>query len=81
MNEIQEFEAEYAGRVVELVNPRNTSKECSVCGHTQDMPLSERTYNCPECGNIMDRDHNAAVNILQRIGQDMPKLTSVEMVA
>ena len=75
------FKAEYAGRVVELVNPRNTSKKCCVCGHIQDMLLSQRTYSCPECGNSMDRDHNAAVNILKRIGQDMPKLTPVEMVA
>ena len=79
--EYTKFKAEYAGRVVELVNPRNTSKECSICGHIQDMPLSQRTYNCPECGNLMDRDHNAAINILQRIGQDMPKSTPVEMVA
>lgn len=79
--EYTKFKAEYAGRVVELVNPRNTSKECSICGHIQDMPLSQRTYSCPECGNIMDRDHNAAVNILKRIGQDMPKSTPVEMVA
>ena len=78
--EYTKFKAEYAGRVVELVNPRNTSKECSICGHTQDMPLSQRTYSCPECGNIMDRDHNAAVNILQRIEQDMLKSTPVEMV-
>ena len=79
--EYTKFKAEYAGRVVELVNPSNTSKECSICGHIQDMPLSQRTYNCQECGNIMDRDHNAAINILQRIGQDMPKSTPVEMVA
>ena len=79
--EYTKFKAEYAGKVVELVNPRNTSKECSVCGHIQDMPLSQRTYNCPECGNVMDRDHNAAINIKHRgIGQDMPKLTPVEMV-
>lgn len=79
--EYTKFKAEYAGRVVEQVNPMNTSKECNVCGHIQDMPLSERTYSCPECGNIIDRDHNAAINILQRIGQDMPQLTPVEMVA
>ena len=78
--EYTKFKAEYAGRVVFLVNPRNTSKECSMCGHIQKMPLSQRTYNCPECGNHMDRDHNAAINILQLIGQDMPKLTPVEMV-
>ena len=59
------YKAEYAGRIVELVNPRNTSKTCSVCGNIQNMPLSERTYICP-CGNIMDRDVNAAINILNK---------------
>lgn len=60
------YKAEWAGRIVELVNPRNTSKECSICGHIQDMPLSQRTYNCSNCGNLLDRDHNAAINIKSR---------------
>ena len=76
------YKAEYAGRVVKQVNPRKTSMECSVCGNIQAMPLSQRTYNCPECGNTMDRDHNAAIVIKRRgIGQVMPELTPVEMVA
>ena len=80
--EFTKYKAEYAGRVVKQVDPRKTSMECSECGSVQAMPLSQRTYNCPECGNIMDRDHNAAINIKRRgIGQDMPKLTPVEMVA
>lgn len=73
--------AEYAGRVVKQVDPRKTSMECCMCGHIQKMPLSQRTYNCHSCGNVMDRDHNAAVNIKHRgIGQDMSKSTPVEMV-
>ena len=60
------YKAEWAGRLVEQVNPRNTSKICSVCGNIQDMPLSERTYICPDCGNIMDRDLNASINIKLR---------------
>jgi len=60
------YKAEWADKNVELVNPRNTSKTCSVCGHIQDMPLSQRTYNCPECNMVLDRDHNAAINILNR---------------
>lgn len=42
-----------------------SSKTCSICGHVQDMPLSVRTYECPECGMVMDRDLNAARNIYQ----------------
>ena len=42
-----------------------SSKICSVCGHKKkELALSERTYLC-ECGNQMDRDVNAAVNILK----------------
>lgn len=42
-----------------------SSKICSVCGHKKkELALSERTYLC-ECGNGMDRDVNAAVNILK----------------
>ena len=42
-----------------------SSKICSVCGHKKkELALSERIYLC-ECGNRMDRDVNAAVNILE----------------
>ena len=42
-----------------------SSKICSVCGHKKKkLALSERIYLC-ECGNRMDRDVNAAVNILE----------------
>ena len=40
-----------------------SSQLCSCCGRQKPMPLSERTYSC-SCGLVMDRDHNAAVNIL-----------------
>ena len=45
------------------VNPSYTSKTCCLCGKVHDMPLSQRTMNCT-CGNKMDRDVNAAKNIL-----------------
>ena len=42
-----------------------SSKACSGCGSVKSkLSLSERTYVCHECGLIMDRDHNAALNIL-----------------
>ena len=40
-----------------------SSQLCSCCGHKQKMPLNVRVYDCPECGNHMDRDINAAINI------------------
>lgn len=62
-----------AGRRVVLVNPRNTSKRCSRCGQLVDKALSVRVHSCPVCGLVLDRDENAAINILalglQRLGE------------
>lgn len=58
--------AEEAGRTVILVDPRNTSKMCSRCGELVAKTLSDRTHTCPHCGLVLDRDVNAARNILQR---------------
>ena len=60
------YKAEDAGIFVELVNPNGTSAECCICGNKQHMSLAQRTFRCPICGSIMDRDENAAVNILHR---------------
>jgi putative transposase len=40
-----------------------SSKTCSNCGHIQQMPLSERTFNCQACGSVKDRDLNASLNL------------------
>jgi len=58
--------AECAGKVVELVNARNTSQNCSSCGNSVFKDLSIRVHSCPFCGLELDRDHNAAINILKR---------------
>ncbi len=57
--------AEDAGSHVILVNPRNTSQMCSRCGMIVAKKLSDRIHACPHCGLVMDRDQNAAVNILR----------------
>ena len=42
-----------------------SSKTCSHCGHVKrDLKLSERVYECPECGLVIDRDYNAAINLM-----------------
>ena len=61
-----DYKAESAGCQVVKVNPMNTTKECSVCGNKQDMPLWKRQYECPECGLSLDRDTNSAIIILKR---------------
>jgi putative transposase len=58
--------AEEAGRTVVFVDPRNTSKLCSGCGAIVEKRLSDRVHVCPQCGLTLDRDHNAALNILAR---------------
>ncbi|MCF8010475.1 MAG: transposase, partial [Clostridiales bacterium] len=60
------YKAESAGRVLEKVPPHGTTQECSRCGNTVAKDLSVRTHKCPHCGLVMDRDHNAAINILHR---------------
>ena len=54
------------GKEFVILDERNTSKQCSGCGILQAMPLWKRTYCCVECGLIMDRDDNSALNILMR---------------
>ncbi|MFM2415636.1 MAG: hypothetical protein RL385_359 [Pseudomonadota bacterium] len=60
--------AECAGRALVRVDPRGTSQECSGCGATVRKSLAVRIHACPECGLVMDRDQNAAINIGKRLG-------------
>ncbi|MDE1824119.1 MAG: transposase [Candidatus Micrarchaeota archaeon] len=64
--QLLQYKAESAGCVAVGVNPQNTSKTCSGCGNLQEMPLSERIFNCEKCGMSKDRDLNASINILKR---------------
>jgi len=60
------YKAESAGRAVVLVNPRGTTQQCSGCGEIVPKDLSVRVHDCPHCGLKLDRDLNAALNILAR---------------
>jgi putative transposase len=60
------FKAACAGKRVEAVNPAYTSQDCSGCGERIQKSLSVRTHVCTNCGLILDRDENAAKNILWR---------------
>ncbi len=62
---ITENKAEEAGSQVIRVNPRNTSQRCSGCGMIVKKTLSDRVHTCPHCGLMMDRDQNAAINIMR----------------
>src|SRR6266702_3013170 len=61
--QIVTHKAACAGRTVLKVNPRYTSQVCSQCGIVRKKELSERWHSC-ECGCELDRDTNAAINIL-----------------
>lgn len=53
------------GKTVVAVAPQYTSQDCSTCGNTVKKTLSVRTHVC-SCGTVLDRDHNAALNILAK---------------
>lgn len=61
-----EYKAGEAGTKLVKVNPSGTSQKCSRCGMTVPKELSERVHCCPYCGLTLDRDVNAARNILKR---------------
>jgi putative transposase len=65
-----------AGRCVILVDPKFTSQVCSNCGQVRKKDLSERWHTC-DCGCELDRDVNAAINILER-GRRQRRVTRVE---
>lgn len=48
------------------VDPSFTTQACSGCGKRVSKSLSVRTHVCPYCGLVLDRDHNAALNILSK---------------
>lgn len=62
--DILAYKAEEAGKQVVKVNPYNTSQICSGCGHIVKKTLAVRIHKCPHCGLELDRDINAARNIL-----------------
>ena len=55
-----------------------SSQLCSNCGNRKPMPLAMRTYKCEQCGMVLDRDMNAAVNILHVGMANYPNLMPAE---
>ena len=65
-NDMLEYKAERKGKtVVKIDKWFPSSKTCIACGHIhKELQLSDRTYICPKCGHMMERDVQAAQNIL-----------------
>ncbi len=84
--EMLQVKAASAGRVVAFVNPKYTSQICSKCGVISPKTLEERWYSCA-CGCELDRDTNAAKNVLTKhagagsVPQILPRGESVEAPA
>lgn len=58
------YKAGEAGGQIEMIKANNTSRICSGCGNIVPKALSNRVHRCKHCGLVMDRDINAAINIL-----------------
>ena len=52
------------GKIVKVVKAHNTTKTCSNCGSMKTMTLKDREYDCKSCNQVLDRDFNAAKNII-----------------
>jgi putative transposase len=59
-----QYKAAEAGVQIEKVSPHYTSIDCSVCGNPVPKALANRMHKCSFCNVVLDRDHNAAQNIL-----------------
>ena len=81
---ILEYKANWYNRKIIFVNRfYPSSKTCNHCGYiNKNLKLSDRQWICPECGKVIDRDHNAALNILDEglriIGCSTPEFTLVD---
>ena len=75
------YKAESAGGRVIQVNANGTTQNCSRCGERVKKTLSDRIHECPHCGLVMNRDENAALNILARgreIRRESPEFRPAE---
>lgn len=59
------YKAQLAGKRVIEISEKDTTKTCCVCRKKHDMKLWDRVMKC-DCGNVIDRDRNSAVNIMVR---------------
>ena len=64
--EYLEYFAKVFNKTVIAVAPHFTSQKCSCCGQIVQKSLSVRTHHCLNCKTVLDRDENAALNILMR---------------
>ncbi|MDE0394067.1 MAG: transposase [Gammaproteobacteria bacterium] len=68
------YKAESAGGRLVRVSAQNTSQTCSGCGRRPEarLTLAMRTFRCADCGLVLDRDMNAAINVCERAFGPLP---------
>ena len=64
-----------------FVDPKYTTQDCSICGNRVKKTLADRVHVCPKCGLVLDRDVNAAINILHKGTKELPSTDIVYCVA
>jgi IS605 OrfB family transposase len=74
VNMLQYKSNTFSGNRYYKINESNTTKKCNTCNHLQEMTLSDRIYNCKNCGMVLERDTNSAINIYYKFKQLEPKL-------
>lgn len=76
LRDFLEYKARLAGVPVYAVDPRNTSRTCSECGHCEKANRrSQAEFICRSCGFVAAADHNAAINIAARVAVMLPKVS------
>jgi len=77
-----QFMIDYKGRwnniPIQYVNPKNTSRTCSRCGHINGSLKEKRVLECENCGLKIDRDLNASINIGMALCGSESRLPKVE---
>ena len=85
LRQFMSYKAENAGKLYMPINYRGTTTRCSQCGADNPKELWEREHKCHNCGFVVPRDYNSALEIkrlmLIEIGQELPKSTPMEMEA
>lgn len=62
-----EYKAKLQGVPIQYVDPRNTSRQCAACGHTEKANRKTQSrFQCVSCGHVENADKNAAINIAAR---------------
>ena len=72
----------YGARVILADRWEPSSKRCSSCGWVDaDLTLSDRIYHCEQCGLVLDRDLNAAINLMQLAGSSPDRVNACGAVS